>query len=111
MPCRRRAYNDSMEAVTIQRQDYKTRGTYVGTVPGVHGIARLNYKRERPDLVIAERTETTPSLEGQGVALALLTRMVEDARKEGFRIYALCTYIEDERRSHPEWADAFYVPS
>jgi predicted GNAT family acetyltransferase len=100
-----------MDTINIQRQDYKTRGTYVGTIPGLHGIARLNYKRERPDLVIAERTETSPEFEGKGVALALLTRMVEDAREEGFRIYALCTYVEDERRSHPEWADAFYTPS
>jgi predicted GNAT family acetyltransferase len=100
-----------MDTINIQRQDYKTRGTYVGTIPGLHGIARLNYKRERPDLVIAERTETSPEFEGKGVALALLTRMVEDARQEGFRIYALCTYVEDERRSHPEWADAFYTPA
>jgi hypothetical protein len=37
-----------MSPIRIQRQDYKTRGTYVATVPGVHGIARLNYKHERP---------------------------------------------------------------
>ena len=100
-----------MDDIRIQRQDYKTRGSYVATVPGVHGIARLAYKRERPGLIIAERTETSESMEGMGVGLALVTRMVEDARREGAKIYALCTYVGDERRNHPEWADVFQTPS
>ena len=100
-----------MDDIRIQRQDYKTRGSYVATVPGVHGIARLAYKRERPGLIIAERTETSDSMQGMGVGLALVTRMVEDARREGAKIYALCTYVDDERRNHPEWADVFQTPS
>jgi predicted GNAT family acetyltransferase len=100
-----------MDEIRIQRQDYKTRGTYVATIPGIHGIARLNYKHERPGLIVAERTEVSETLKDKGAALALLTRMVEDARKEGVKIYALCTYVEDQRRKHPEWADVFHVPS
>ena len=100
-----------MSAIRIQRQDYKTRGTYVATIPGVHGIARLNYKHERPGLIIAEHTEWSDTLKDTGAALALVTRMVEDARKEHFKIYALCTYVNDERRKHAEWADVFHVPS
>ena len=100
-----------MEPIRIQRQDYKTRGSYVATIPGVHGIARLNYKHERPGLIIAERTEVSDTLKDKGAALALLTRMVEDARKEGVKIYPLCTYVIDERRRHPEWADVFHTPS
>ena len=98
-----------MESIHIERQDYKTRGSYVATMPKVHGIARLNYKRERPDLIIAERTETSETLQAYGVGLALVTRMVEDARREKVKIYALCTYVEDQRRKHPEWADVFQV--
>src|SRR5262249_31077311 len=96
--------------IRIQRQDYKTRGTYVATIPGVHGIARLNYKHEQPGLIIAEHTEWTDTMKDTGAPLALVTRMVEDARKEGVKIYALCTYVQDERRKHPEWADVFHVP-
>ena len=98
-----------MDPIRIQRQDYKTRGTYVATIPGVHGIARLNYKHERPGLIIAEHTEWSDTLKDTGAALALVTRMVEDARKEGGKVYALCTYVEDQRRKHPEWADVFHV--
>ena len=99
-----------MEAIRIQRQDYKSRGTYVATVPGVHGIARLNYKRERPDLLIAEHTETSDALRGHGVGSALVARMVEDARADRVKIYALCPYVDEERRAHPEWSDVFVTP-
>ena len=96
-----------MDAIKIHRQDYKSRGTYVATLVGVHGIARLNYKRERPDLLIAEHTETSETLRDHGVAGALVARMVEDARADGVKIYALCSYVDDQRRAHPEWADVF----
>jgi predicted GNAT family acetyltransferase len=96
-----------MDSIKIHRQDYKTRGTYVGTLPGVHGIARLNYKRERPDLLIAEHTETSDTLREHGAAAALVARMVEDARSEGAKIYALCSYVDDQRRAHQEWSDVF----
>ena len=96
-----------MESIKIQRQDYRSRGTYVGTLEGVHGIARLNYKRERPDLIIAEHTETSDTLREHGVSGALVARMVEDARNDRVKIYALCSYVEDQRRAHPEWSDVF----
>ena len=96
-----------MDAFRIQRQDYPTRGAYVGTLSGVHGIARLAYKRERPDLLIAEHTETSDTLREHGIAGALVARMVEDARAERVKIYALCSYVDDERRAHPDWSDVF----
>lgn len=95
------------KAIRIDRQDYRKVGSYVGTMAGVHGIARLNYRRERDDLLVAEHTESSESFRGLGVAEALVERMVEDARTEGFKIYALCSYVEDQRRAHPEWADVF----
>jgi predicted GNAT family acetyltransferase len=101
----------SPELINIDRQDYRTRGSYVATVTGMHGIARLGYRRERDDLIVAERTEVSPQLAGLGVDRALLERMVEDARREGIKIYALCSYVNDERQRHPEWADAFFVPA
>ena len=97
------------EGLKIERQDYKTRGSYVATVAGTHGIARLAYRRERSDLIVAERTETSPQLQELGVDLALVERMVEDARRERVKVYALCTYVEDQRRRHPEWADVFQL--
>ena len=98
-----------MDSIVIERQDYKARGTYVATVPGIHGIARLNYRRERADLIVAERTEIAGDLQGTDAPVELVARMVEDARKEGVKIYALCSYVEEQRNKHPEWADVFHV--
>jgi predicted GNAT family acetyltransferase len=33
--------------------------------------------------------------------------MVEDARRDGVKIYALCPFVKAERGKHPEWADVF----
>ena len=101
----------NMSPIRIQRQDYRTRGTYVATIPGVHGIARLNYKHERPGLIVAEHTEWSDTMKDTGAPLALVTRMVEDARTEGVKIFPLCTYVIDERRKHPEWEDVFHHPA
>lgn len=93
--------------IEILREDYRTRGSYVATVPGVRGIARLEYRRERADALVAERTEASPALHELGVDLALVERMVEDARRDNVRIYAVCPYVEEQRRAHPEWHDVF----
>ena len=99
------------EGIRIERQDYRTRGSYVATVPGVHGIARLAYRRERPDLIVAEHTETSETLRERGAALALVERMVEDARRENVKIHAVCSYVAEVRHGHPEWSDVFYDPA
>ena len=96
------------DRIKIDRQDYRTRGSYVATVPGVHGIARLAYRHERPGVIVAERTETSPELHDLGVDLALVERMVEDARRDNVKIFALCPYVEEQRRAHPEWHDVFH---
>jgi predicted GNAT family acetyltransferase len=47
------------------------------------------------------------ALRGRALGRALITRLVEDARAEGFKIIPLCPYTNAERRKHPEWADVF----
>ncbi|HEY9447166.1 MAG TPA: GNAT family N-acetyltransferase [Burkholderiales bacterium] len=92
-------------ALHIIRSDYPNLGSYVATLPGVAGIARLNYRRERPDLLVAERVEISESLRPHGAGIALARRMVDDARAEGVKIYFMCPYLIAERRNHPEWED------
>ena len=36
-----------------------------------------------------------------------LTPLVEDARKEGVKIYVLCPFVNAERKKPPDWADVF----
>jgi len=44
-------------------------------------------------------------MRGQGVATALVERLVADARREGFRIVPLCPFVKAQFDRHPEWSD------
>ena len=71
--------------------------------------AELTYSITSPTLVIADHTEVPDSFRGTGAGLAMATRLVEDARAEGFKIMPLCPFVNAQRKRHPEWADAFSV--
>jgi predicted GNAT family acetyltransferase len=96
-----------MSVPTITREDRDARGRYVARVQGIDAEAELVFNRSSPTLVVAEHTEVPDVFRGQGVGRLLVTRMVEDARAQGFKIFALCTYVNAERKKHPEWADVF----
>ena len=81
------------------------RGRYVIEVDGVE--AELAFSVTSPALRIADHTGVPDSLRGTGVGRRLLERMIDDARREGFKIFPLCPFVNAERRKHPEWADAF----
>ena len=94
-------------APTISRDQTATRGRYVARLAGRDGEGELTISRAGPSLVIAEHTGVDDRLRGSGLALALLRRLVEEARAEGFKIYPLCPYVNAERRKHPDWGDVF----
>ena len=91
----------------ISREESQTRGRYVARLPGHAGEGELAYSRTSKTLIIAEHTAVEEALRGKGIALALVRRLVEDARREGFKVYPLCPYVNAERRKHPDWADVF----
>ena len=71
--------------------------------------AELTYSITTLELVIADHTFVPDSFRGTGAGLALVTRLVMDARAEGFRIMPLCPFVNAQRLRHPDWADAFSV--
>lgn len=71
--------------------------------------ADLTYSILSPQTVIADHTGVPDALRGSGAGLALVERLVADARAEGFRIVPLCPFVNAQRRKHPDWADAFNV--
>lgn len=91
----------------ITREHGATKGRYVLRRNGEE--AELTYSVTSPTLVIADHTGVPDSFRGTGAGLALVTRMVEDARREGFRIMPLCPFVNAQRKRHPEWADVFAV--
>lgn len=71
--------------------------------------AELTYAITSPTRVIAGHTGVPDSFRGTGAGLALVTRLVETARAEGFRVMPLCPFVNAQAKRHPEWADAFAV--
>jgi predicted GNAT family acetyltransferase len=91
----------------IEREVTGHKGRYVIRQNGEE--AELTWSVTSPRLVIADHTSVPDSFRGTGAGLALLTRLVADARAEGFRIMPLCPFVNAQRKRHPEWADAFSV--
>jgi hypothetical protein len=69
--------------------------------------AELTYSIVSATLVIADHTGVPDAFRGTGAGLALVERLVADARAEGFKIVPLCPFVNAQRKRHPDWADAF----
>ncbi len=91
----------------IIREQGTTKGRYVLRQGGEE--AELTYSITTPQLIIADHTAVPDSFGGTGAGLALVTRLVEDARAEGIKIMPLCPFVNAQRKKHPEWADVFAV--
>ena len=96
-----------MADFVIERELHGSKGRYVIRQNGEE--AELTWSVTSPTLVIADHTSVPDSFRGTGAGLALVTRLVADARAEGFRVMPLCPFVNAQRKRHPEWADAFSV--
>lgn len=72
-------------------------------------LAELTIPSAATHVWIADHTHVNDSLRGTGAGLALVLRLVADARVEGRRIIQLSPFVNAQRRKHPDWADAFQV--
>ncbi|MEO6092244.1 MAG: GNAT family N-acetyltransferase [Novosphingobium sp.] len=97
-----------MESVTITRHQNGDAGEYHAHVAGSALIGRLTWT-ERPNPAgtarAAEHTLVPPPIGNRGIAARLVEEMVADARREGFKILPLCSYVVAAFRRHPDWAD------
>ena len=89
----------------IAREVSGAKGRYVIRTNGEE--AELTYSIASPTLIIADHTGVPDSFRGTGAGLALVTRLLADARAEGFKIVPLCPFVNAQRRKHPDWADVF----
>ena len=55
-------------------------------------LARLEYRRNG-NILDFEHTIVSDKLKGQGIAQKLLDEAVEDARKNNFKVHAVCSYV------------------
>lgn len=93
-----------MAEFEIVKEDSETRGRYVTTIDGFE--AELTYsKMGDSGNVIADHTGVPEELGGRGVGSALVRRLIEDARSNGFKIVPLCPFVKAQYQRHPEWSD------
>ena len=80
------------------------RGRYEARIAGKDATGELTYRKLGVDAIVAEHTGVPQALRGKGIATALVERLVEDARTEGFKIVPKCPFVKALFDQHPEWA-------
>jgi len=91
--------------IDIQLQEAENLGRYTARVADNADEAELTFSRPDAKTVIADHTWVPPSLRGQGIAEALVKRLMDDARANGFRVVPRCSYVRKLAARHPEWDD------
>jgi uncharacterized protein len=66
------------------------------------GVARY---RDEDGARVFTHTEVDPAFGGRGLAGRLARRALDDARAEGVRVVARCSYIAGYLEKHEEYAD------
>lgn len=95
-----------MAEIAIRKEDDGGRhGRYVARIDGVEGEAEITFTKRGADLVSADHTGAPETMRGTGAAAALVSFMVEDARRSGLRILPLCPYVRAQYKKNPDWAD------
>ena len=95
------------ESITITHNESGSGGRYEARVAGRTGVGELTYRRVSPSRVVANHTGVDDSLRGTGVGVALVERLVADARRDDFTVVPRCSFVSAQSRRHPEWADVF----
>ena len=90
--------------LTVEREDGPTRGRYfIKLSPDAE--AEMTFRKSDNNTIVVDHTGVPPAFEGRGIAAKLVSKMIQDARKDGFKITPLCSYVVAQFRRHPEWAD------
>jgi predicted GNAT family acetyltransferase len=87
----------------ITNENTKSGGRYVAKIDGDE--AEMTYSRQSPELIVVDHTGVPEPLRGKGIAQALAVHAVEEARKGGWKIVPLCSYLKAQAERHPDWQD------
>ncbi|MBP8930022.1 MAG: N-acetyltransferase [Paracoccus sp.] len=91
--------------IRVTHEDYGSSGRYAARLPGVEGEAELTWRAGDPGIIVADHTYAPVSMRGTGVALALVQRLIADARERNLLIVPACSYVRAQLDRHPDWAD------
>jgi len=89
--------------------DTPDRQRYEATLGGeLAGVLEYVVKRERLALV---HTQVSQGHEGQGVGAGLVRFALDDARRRGLKVIAICPYVQQYLARHPEDDDIVVGPA
>ena len=89
-----------MAALTIEHDIPGQR--FVALVDGRTCEASYNLQAGVMHLV---HTGVPPALQGQGIAAALVQQALAEARRQGWQVRPVCSYVQTYMRRHPETQD------
>lgn len=83
-------------------QDNPAASRFETTVDGQLCVADYTLIGQRMSMT---HTHVPPALEGRGIAAALVAEALAHARREGWRVRPLCSYVARYMQRHPETLD------
>ncbi len=92
-----------MGEVAVEVVDDPERSRYVASVDGEP--AGFSAYRLRGGDVVFTHTEVDPAFEGKGVGSTLVQAALDDVRRRGLGVIAMCPFVSAFIRRHPEYAD------
>lgn len=83
-------------------------GRYVAMLQGEAEEGYLEWEpgdtSDGTEVRVAAHTIVPRAIGGRGVAAALVDRLIEDARRQGFLIRPDCSYVARKFADNPDWA-------
>jgi hypothetical protein len=94
--------------ITITHHVQGAGGRYVAALEGAAETGYLEWEpgeeQGGKEVRIATHTIVPREIGGRGVAGALVERLIEDARRQGFLIRPDCSYVARKFAENPGWA-------
>ncbi len=82
--------------------NHRSEQEYVLEVDGERAVAA--YQQEG-DTIVFTHTVVPPAIEGRGVGTRLVRGALDDARDQGLRVVAQCSFVRAYIERHPEYRD------
>jgi uncharacterized protein len=89
-------------SITIPVEHQQLDQRFVSRIDGLENV--LDYRVE-PGRLLFTRTSVDPSLQGRGIAAALVAAGFAHARDSGLKVVPMCSYVAVYARRHPEVHD------
>lgn len=93
------------DKLDIRFEETASDGRYFIVMPNGE-LSRLHYTKAGDGHIIADSTFVPPPYRGNGVAEAMVQRLIADARAAQLKITPTCWFVADEIARHrPDWDD------